>query len=220
MENLKNTPVVVTTPEGVRHEISKSAIALDKISKAEYQKPGTLTAQIRQIITTKSFYPSKKVANNLQANIFSTEEFGFTEQEFTSEEARVAWIPVPEKISEAEVLAKLATAEVGGATIYKVLSNSPILSEDQKYAINQNLKTIDDFANSQAVRYPENDETKANGTAGKLTLDKNGNVQYRRTFFWLTPMEDQDVRSVNNVYLSPELKAELAGASVMTGQTI
>lgn len=211
---------VVTAPGGVRHEISKGDIHLDKIYAAEYQKDGTLTAQIRQLVETKSFYPSKKVENNLQGNIFNTSDFGFGEQEFSSLETRVAWIPVPASIDEATVVAKLVAATTGGATIYKVLSNEPILSDDQKYAITQGLRDYDYFANQQAVRYPENDETKANGTAGKLTLDKNGNVQYRRTYFWNTPLEDVDARDEKKVYLSPELKAEMQGASTMAGQTI
>jgi DNA modification methylase len=207
---------------GIRHEMSKSGISLDKIYQADFQKAGTLTAQIRQTVTTKSFYPSKKVSTNLQANIFDTKDFGFAEQEFTSFENRVAWLPIPAALANKpeEVKAKLEAAYKNGGCIYRVLANSPILTDDQKYSITQGLKTKDDFANTQAVRTPENETTLADGTAGKLTLDKAGNVQYRRTFFWLTKMDDQDARDVNDVYLSPELQAELAGASVMQGQTI
>ena len=204
-----------TTPTGVRHEVSKSAITLDKLYKSDYQKEGTLTAQIRQVVTRKSYYPSKKTSSSMQANIFDNKDFGFEEQEFESTETRVAWIPVPANITEAEVKAKLEAAHKAGATIYRVLANKPILDENQKYAISQGLSTMDTFANSQVVRYP-----KGNENEGKIWTDANGNVQYRRTFFWLTAMDDQDARDGKDCYLSPEIKAELAGASVMQGQTI
>lgn len=204
----------------VRHEVSRGPITLDKISVSEYQKAGTKTAQIRQVVTTHSFYPSKKTDSSLQANIFDNKEFGFEEKTYTSTETRIAWIPVPENATEADVAAKLAAAHRAGACIYRVLNNAPILDENQTYAVNQGLRTIDHFANAQVVRFPENPETIANGTANKLTLDKQGRVQYRRTFFWKAPKEDQDLRGSITPYLSAEIKAELAGASVMQGQTI
>lgn len=200
---------------GIRKETKKSKIVAEKLYVSNFQKPGTLTAQIRQQIETKSFYPSKKVDSDMQANIFSAADCGFGEQEFTSTEERVAWIPVPSTIKLAEVQAKLDAAFANGACIYRVLSNQPILDENQKYGITQGLVTKDHLANSQVVRYPEDHATEPNG----LVKDKAGNVQYRRTFFWNSAKEDVDARD-GQVYLSAELKAELEGASVMEGQTI
>lgn len=205
----------MTTNNGVRKEVSKSGITLDKVSKSDFQKEGTLTAQIRQVITTKSYYPTKKTDSSMQANIFATGDFGFAEQEFESTETRVAFIPVPENITEEQVKAKLEAAHKSGATIYRVLASRPILDENQKYAIQQGLTTLDKFANSQVVRYPKSDVA----NAGKIWCDAEGKVQYRKTFFWLTAMDDQDARGTDH-YMSPEIKAELAGASVMQGQTI
>lgn len=212
--------MTTTSPNGVKQTVTKSPVILEKIYKADFQKEGTLTAQLRQVITTVSSYPSKKTANELQSGLFSTEEFGFESQDFESTETRVAWIPVPENATQEQIAAKLAAANQAGACIYRVLSNAPILSADQKFAISNNMKTIDDFADTQVVRYPENEETIANGTAGKLTLDKSGRVQYRRTYFWNTPQADIDTRDGVNVYESAKIKAELAGASVMQGQTL
>jgi len=209
------------TNNGVKTEIVKSEITLDKIYAAEFQKEGTLTAQIRQIVTTKSSYPSKKVVNNMQGGIFDNEEFGFEAQEFESQEQRVAWIPVPVNASAESIAAKLAKANANKAVIYRALSNEPILTEDQLYAIKVGLATKDQFANSQAVRYPAGTEKDGVDVSGKLTLDKAGKVQYRRTFFWNGAQPDVDVRDASKEgYLSPELKAELAGASVMQGQTL
>jgi hypothetical protein len=216
MTTENNKSVTTETPNGVKTTVTKGAITLDRIYKGDYQKEGTLTAQIRQEVMKHSFYPSKKVASSMQANIFSTDDFGFEGSEYESKETRIAWIPVPENISQEEVLRRLALAETKGATIYRVLSNAPILDENQVYAISQGLTTKDKFANSQAVRFPES----AGENAGKLQLDSEGRVQYRRTFFWGTAMEDQDARGKTEAYVSPELQAELAGASVMQGQTI
>ena len=216
MTTVSNT----TTNGGVRKEVYKSDITLDKISKSEWQKADTLTAQIRQVITTKSFYPSAKVTSNHQANIFDTADFGFTDQEFENKETRVAFISVPEKTTAEEVIARLNKAYANGATIYRVLSSRPILDDNQEYAIREGLSTLDVFANSQVVRYPENERTIADGTAGKIWKDEKGNVQYRKTYLWLTAKEDVDLRGTTEAYLSPEIKAELEGASVLNGQTI
>lgn len=204
------------TNNGIRSVVESSPVAFEKMYKNDIQKEGTLTAQIRQTIIKSTFYPSKRVDSNMQENLFSTEEFGFGEQQFDGKEERVAWILVPENITEAAIMAKLAAANSNGACIYKVLSNEPILDDNQKYAISQQLRTLNHYANAQAVRYPENHDT----TPNKLILDKEGNVQYRRTYFWLTPKEDQDIRSTAKVYVSPEIAAELNGASVLQGQTI
>lgn len=208
---------------GIKTITTVSDVTLDEIKESEFQKEGTLSAQIRQIITKESHYPSKKVTNNMQDNIFATKDFGFEEKVFDSKEERVAWLPVPVAASKEAVEAALKAHSAKGAVIYRVLSNQPILTDDQKYAVTIGNKTIDDFANSQAVRYPEGAVDRETGelVEGKLALDKAGNVQYRRTFFWKTTRADQDLRDATKEgYLSAELKAELVGASVMQGQTI
>lgn len=199
----------------IRKETSKTPISVDSIYTATYQKPGTQTAQIRQEITTKSFYPGKQVSNSLNDSLFSATDFGFTEQEYTNKETRVAWLLVPPGSTAEAIQAKLTATP--GATLYSLKSNHPILDEQQKYAITNNLTTLDNIANSQVVRYPE-----SNAKAGQVVLDANGKVQYKRVNFSLTPMEDGDNRNSNvtDVYHSAEIAAELLGASVMVGQTV
>jgi hypothetical protein len=209
---------------GIRKEVVKGQIVFDEAKgfyvSNEFQKAGSLTAQLRQTITTKAFYPSKQVDSDLQQNIFNAADFGYAENEYESVENRVAWLLVPSNYTVEGFKAKLAEAIAQGATIYKVLSNSPILDKNQLYAISQGQRTIDQYANQQVVRVPENKETIADGTAGTIVLDNAGNVQYRKTYFWGTPKADMDIRDINKVYVSPELQAELAGASVMEGQTL
>ncbi len=215
---MENESTIPTT--GIRKETSKSAVILSRVYVNEFQKEGTKTAELRQEVTIKSFYPSKKTESSLQNGLADNSEFGFKEQEFFSKEERVAWVLVPANMPDAEVAKRVANDNTTNSCIYRKLSNEPILDENQSYAITANLKTMDDFANSQVVRYPENEATKANGTAGKIIKDTNDNPQYRRTFYWKTPKEDIDVRDANKVYVSDEIEVELKGASVLEGQSL
>lgn len=198
---------------GPRHVKSKSAITLDKVYVAEFQKPGTKTAQIRQVITTNSYYPTKQVSSNMQANIFGTADFGFEEQHFQNTENRVAWLPVPINATEEQIAAKLAEMTALGACIYRVLSNQPILDDHQKYAVRTGLNgvTLNTFANPQALRFP-----KGHKQEGQISLGAGNKVVYRRTFFWNAPMEDSDLRTIDpaDVYVSPEIALELAGKGI------
>lgn len=212
----------------IKRVTTYSPIELDNISITEFQKAGTRTAQIRQVVHTVSTYPTKQVSTNMQQNIFDSEDFGFDGQDFDNTETRVAWIPVPEATTEEEFKAKLAAVNAMGATIYRVMSNQPILDDSQKYAVKSGLNgiTLDTFANRQVTRFP-----KGHPQEGQICLDANNKVQYRRTFFWKTPLEDQDLRSADpaDVYLSAELTLELnmtspaSGvdvANVLEGQTL
>ena len=203
---------------GIRKEVSKGDLNVTRVYKSDYQKEGTQTAELKQTITTDSFYPSKSVANNLQDNIFGMADFGFEEQKYQNKETRVAWIDVPEAMNQEAVAAKLAEAKE--ATLYRILSNRPILSDTQQYAVNSpelNV-SLDDFANRQAVRYPDGNEK-----AGELALDVNGKVQYRAVFFSKAAKEDIDMRTEDpaDAYLSAEIKAEVNSTShVVEGQAI
>lgn len=190
----------------IRKEVSKSAISVTRVYKSDYQKDDTLTAELKQTVTTNSFYPSKSVANSLQDNIFSMSDFGFEEQKYENKEVRVAWIDVPVGMTVEQVQAKLNATE--GATLYRVLSNKPIISDTEQYAIdNPELDVdLDAFANRQAVRFPNGHESE-----GELATDANGKVQYRRIAFSTQGADDQDTRTEepSDFYASPELEAEL-----------
>jgi hypothetical protein len=197
-----------TANQGVRKESSKSPLAISRVHATSYQKEGTLTAEVKQTVTNKSYYPSKSVSNNMQDNPFSTAEFGFAEQEYTSTEKRVAWVDVPVGSTIESVIAKLAT--VPEATIYKILANHPILSDNQEYGINAGLTSKELIADKQAVRYPE-----GHAQAGVLILDAAGKPQYKATFFKSTAKADEDLRNADpaDFYATAIMKAELANAT-------
>jgi hypothetical protein len=186
---------------------TKTAITCTKVSATQFQKDGTLTAELKQVLTTVSSYPSTKVTSSKEGNIFGAQEFGFTPKDFTSKETRVAWIPVPIGTTVEQVMAKLQSFP--GACLYKEMSNHPILTDEQRHAIdNPELPsiTIDTFAMKQIVRYSEGHEK-----AGQVALTNEGKVQYRRIFFSPEVVEDIDTRNTNteDQYVPAEIQAEL-----------
>lgn len=206
------------TNSNIRKEVSKSALTVSKVSKSDYQKEGTMTAELRQVVETVSFYPTKSIANSLNDNIFAMKDFGFEEQQFPNKETRVAWIDVPANLKQADVEAQLKN--VPEATLYRVLSNRPIIADTEQYAIdNPELPnvTIDTFANRQVVRVPKGQENE-----GALALT-NGKVQYRRIAFSKTQKEDVDMRTTapEDFYASAEISAELNGKiHILEGQSL
>ena len=193
--------------------VKRSKLSFSRLYKASYQKAGSKTLEVKQLITTISHYPSKKYNSNLQDGLFTESEFGAETNSYTTEETRVAWILVPENKTETEI--KLMLNNFPNACIYKVLSNEPILDENQKQSIASGLKVKADFANAQVVRYGDNHEN-----AGQLILDADGNVQYRRTFFSKEVKADEDYRGNGQVYMSREIELEFEGASVFFDQNV
>lgn len=194
-----------------RKVTTSSPVTLDEIRPAsDFQKANTLTAQLRQEVTTVSYYPSKKVSNELNGSLFTASECGFEEQSFSNTENRVAFIAVPELATAEMINAKLVAANKAGCCIYRVLSNQPILSEDQKWSIRQGYRTMDDYADSQVMRYGEGHKNE-----GDL-IKVNGHIVYRKTFFSEGPKADMDLRS-GEVYLSAAIREELHGDFQLNG---
>lgn len=197
-----------TQEQGKRIETSKGALEISRVHATAFQKEGTLTAELKQTVTTKSFYPSKSVSNNLKDNPFSNEEFGFSETEYSSNEKRVAWVEVPLGSTVESMQTRLALFPQ--ATIYKILANRPIISSSQEYAIEVGLTSEEMIADKQVVRYGDGHEK-----AGQLILDKAGKPQYKQTFFKKVAKEDEDLRTLDpkDYFASAVIAAELANMS-------
>lgn len=196
-------------------ETIKSPITVDRVYAAERQKEGFLTAQIRQVVTTKAFYPEKKVSSNMRDSLYSNEELGIKSEPYLSPENRVDFIQVRTNATVASVQADLNKAYEAGACIYKVLSSEPILDDNQESGLNRGLTTKDQYANKQVVRKPTQDSTK-----GEIITDAYGLPFYRRTFFSKTSKADQDLRDPKKSYMSPEIAMELQGATIDENQAI
>ena len=201
---------------GISSTIEIGNIEVTELKVSDYQKKGTKTAVLKQTIKISSLYPAKSVSNNLQDNIFSLEEFGkdFVTEPYVSTRVNVAFMDVPEASTIESVTKKLAAFP--NATLYRIMGNKPILNSNQEYAIKENLKTMDDFAKSQVVRYGADDDK--DHKKGDLILDKHGKIQYKVTYFSATEKEDIDLRNADpsDFYVSPELEVEYNEALLLT----
>lgn len=213
MESNPTVGATVEAQERIRKEDTFKPMLVSRVYKSDYQKEGTMTAEIKQTVETKSFYPSKSVSSDLQDNPFDLEAFGFEAKEFESSSVRVAWIDVPADATKELVEAKIAT--LPKARLYRILSNHPILSDRQQYAIENPIEgattrlTLEGVADRQAVRYPKDHPTHA----GLLIPDVNGKPQYKAVFFTSTFKEDVERRTedVKDFYASPTMLEELTG---------
>lgn len=209
---------VETNSRRIKKQVTPGALEVSRVYKSDFQKEGTLTAEIKQKIVTITSYPGKSVENSIQENIFDANEFGFEDKNYENVETRVAWIDVPTNSTIESVSAKLATFP--DATLFRILSNRPIIADTEQYAIDSAdmQVTLDDFANRQVVRYPAGSPDE-----GELALDANGKVQYRRVAFSAKAATDQDMRTLDpaDMYLSLEIEQEVnAVDSVLPSQSL
>lgn len=200
--------------------IQRQDVFCSEVKISQYQKSGTMTAQLRQVITTNTTYPSVQISDGISDTLFGSQDFNLpTGKSFANDSTRVYFMNVPTHVNGQPMNVQLVNKMLGDLkaqgkqiTLQKVISNSPILTAGQESAIaNPSInKTKADFAESQAVRYP-----KQHAQAGQLVLDSEGNVMYRRIFFF-----DKIVEDVNNcngnseIYISPKLEAELNPSTV------
>ena len=193
---------------GIKTVITKSDIEVTDLGVGNFQKKGTKTATLKQTIKTTSYYPTKKITSNMQDNIYDLSDFGeeFKPEPYENVRVNVAFLnEVPEKETLEGIRAKMLGFP--DACLYRVLSNEPFLTDNQKYAILQGLKTKEEFAKSQVVR----------NSAGNLILDKNGKVQYKCTFFSSTAKEDLDYRTSDpeDMYMTDSIELEYNEAILM-----
>ena len=207
----------------IRKEVTKSTLVVARVYPHAFNNK-KMTAELKQTVTTKSFYPSTQISNNLSGNIFTTADFGFTDTEHTNSSIRVSWIDVPLGSTVESVTAKLA--EYPQATLYTLMGNRPFITDAQDYSIKSPEidLTLDHIANQQVIR-----GRKDNSEELEIKLDsRTGKIQYRMVGFSAVAKEDIDVRDSDptNTYSTPEIDAELAVPTVneesvvITGQSL
>lgn len=196
--------------EQIRKEISRSPIQVSQVYKSEFQKPNSLTAELRQEVVTTSYYPKANMSNSLNDKLFASEDFGVKDEVYESKEIRVAFLNVPESLDTPEKV-QAHLAKFPELCLYRILSNKPILSEEDLRAIEQGFISVASKAKSQVVRYPDTSET-----PGMLALTKAGKVQYRRVSISTSFRNDDDQRNdiPEDTFLTEELKAELNNIEV------
>ena len=172
----------------MKRSIKRYRVKLVEFKSYMYGKPGTKTAILRQRITFKTEYNTAEGVKTHESN-----------------EYRVAFVTVSETETLQNVRKELAKNHK--CCIYKISSNHPILTEKAKTAIKNHLKTMDDYADVQVVRFNLG-EYKAKGD---LVLDTFGKPQYRYLDFSWTFTEDVDLRNAdpNDYYASSVIKLEM-----------
>ena len=192
----------------IKRVTKREAVTVDSVEASKYQKAGTLTCMLRQTIKPKTTYPSATISDGISDSLFSMNEFDIEDgQTYTNSEKRVAFINVPTGTTVQMVELKLKQLVDSGKErcIMNVISSEPILSDNQKAAMTKGFKTLDEFADSQVVRYGDTHKN-----AGQLILDDNGNVMYKRTHFKADLVEDENICS-DECYTSVKIAKELAG---------
>ena len=196
---------------GIKTTVTLGDIEVSEVKVSDFQKSGTMTAVLKQTVTTVSSYPTKSVSNSLQDNVFDIEEYGFEKKEYPpSVRTNVVFLNVPEGSTVDSV--KTRIAKYPNANLYRILSNRPILSDNQLYSITIGQRTMDEYAESQVVRYGEGEDK------GELILDANGKVQYKAVFFSSTGKDDEDRRtaSLDDMYLSEGIEVAYNEALLVT----
>jgi hypothetical protein len=176
-------------------EKSYNAITVSEVVENTY-KPDRDQAELRQVITKT--YASGRSNNSLVSGLFDEADFGF-EDGATHEETRVTWVDVPKGTTKEQMGALLAKNPT--ACIYKTLSSEPILSKEQKAAIEAGLTDLATIADRQRVCHGD---TLADGTpnpeAGNPIIHKeSGAEQYKCLYFWKEAKEDIDIRRTEPV---------------------
>lgn len=196
---MEQNPVISEqkTAQGVVKTKTFSAILLSRIFENNYQVPGTLTAELKQTVDSKSIYPGKTVSSNMQDNIFGADEFDFEPKTYENTSTRVAFLEVPASLTEEQVKARVLSFK--DAVIYQVVSNHPILTNKQEAGIEAGKTTLDIISESQVMRYGADNEK-----AGQLILDELGRPIYRATYFSSVKKEDDDRRKFLSVGMSEE----------------
>ena len=148
-------------------------IQVADVYASDYQKQGTVTACLKQVVTTKTIYPSTGVKDNL----FDSSEFSELQSpEYVNSETRVYFMDVPAGTTLQDVQVKMNLPKFANARLVKILSNRPILDSGQEYAISNYGKTEMSFALKQSVQDGEGNHVLRNGQNcyRKIVFSANG----------------------------------------------
>lgn len=174
-------------------------ITVDNIQPHISGNAKKLVAQIRSVVETT--YPEAGVGNSLNDSVFGEDDFGFGKGQ-TYQEKRVAWIDVPTGTTLDALQARLNAFP--HARIYRVLSLQPILSDEQKRAMQNGLSEWTDgdgvvhkcdmeyYKAKQMVPTPET--ASIEDPTQREPLLYRGYPQYRITAFSKDGRKDVDMR--------------------------
>lgn len=199
----------------IQKETVLSKVTVSRVYESDYQAKGTLTAELRQEVTVVSRYPGTRITNSENDNIFELSDFRMGENVYERTSQRVAWINVPDGTTLEAAREKLE--KFPNAVLYRVLSNHPILSDSEQYALDSGEYPVDigTFSDKQLVRYGDNDEN-----AGMPIPDRNGKPQYRKICFSREHREDMDNRTDDpeDYFCTKKIAEEINGVPLKVQQ--
>lgn len=176
--NLNNNFLIMKTVN-----TTVSPITVSRVYASDFQREGTLTAELKQTVKTTSMYDNR-TDDGLNDSLFD----GTQSQKYETNETRVYWSSVPEGSTVETVEEQLR--KYPNACLYRILASTPIVSDSEQWGIDKGMTTLDAIAERQLVRYPAN-----HAQAGEPVL-WHGEKQYRRICFSLVAREDEDRRSL------------------------
>jgi len=168
-------------------KIIRSNVEFKGFTVGQYQKTGTKTVRLHQVITVDTEYTSSAAENSLQQNPFADRIPETVNQAYTSESNRTVFLSVGQQLTEEEVINQITDSWC----IKRIWSNSPILDDGQEYMINQGNITLDEIAEKQLVINP-NDGT---------PILHNNRYQYKRDVLSLSIEDDEDNRGMGEEYI-------------------
>lgn len=213
----------------IEKSTTKGIVTVSRVYKAHYQKSGTITAEMKQTVEEISLYPDKTIRDNLQGNVYDLGEYDQEKRQFKKTRTDVTWIDVPDGQSVESVSQRLS--QYPNATLYRILSNHPILSETtEKYyqgLIDSDQEALavqikNRIANSQILRYHTTDADSGH-FKDDLILDKFGKPQYKACFLDETgKKEDKDLRTEDptDYYTTVEVLMSMKNLTFGHGQSL
>lgn len=171
-----------------------SPVVVESVERNQFS--GKLQARISSIETIISVYGIKNGASSLDSQIFSTKDFGEGETH-KNESKRVFFLSVPETMDTIEKVQE-HLKKFPNLHLFRILSNKPILSDEDLASIKNGKLTLDTKANNQVVR----------DNGGKIVPFED-KPQYKRICLSTEFKEDEDLRNSGDAYTSPEIWEEM-----------
>lgn len=173
------------TQEEPRVKVIYGLVTVDEVKPA-LNTEAKLRAQLRQVVTKE--YPPASIKDSMTDELFSRDEFGFTDANRSFSENRVGWVDVPNGTTVEDVVYKLAA--LPEPRLVKHMSLNVILTDEQASAIQSGLTTLETIAAAQVIRNEKQDIIPYKGRPSH-----EGYLQYRVIKFAVTAKDDVDTRA-------------------------
>lgn len=163
----------------IKKTVTKGALTIESVTADKYNDE-RMSAQLRQMTTTISEYPSKGGSDKQSSLLTGSGE------SFKKESLRVCFVPVDlgsTKESVSELIASLPDA-----TIYQIVSTDiqDVLTDGHRYQIEEGGLLLEDLEEKYSIPV----KNKAGDLTSERVSDDEGNTIYRAVYFSADGQED------------------------------